>query len=561
MKLRNLFYLLLCLPLAFASCTPEEDKTPETPAIELTTEALEFEAKGGVGLISYTLNRVIEGASLEATCDAEWVSSISVGDNITFVVASNTTTEPRSTVVNVTYDTLAFEVAVSQQGKAASTTPVFELVGEQTLTFGQEEKMGKFSYKLENPIEGVNVEATTTANWISQVSVIADESEVRFIVAANTGAARTAKIKATYGIMEFEVTIEQAEYVAPDPVITFENGEVTVEAEGGAQSVAYTLENPVEGAELGATANVDWISEVAAQDGTLSFTVAQNDGELRNGKITLTYANITAELTVIQLVAGANPDLTYGVYPLDYLKAQARTANIWDITISETDVNLGSNVLSRITIQLANDNAMLIPDGTYSVENGGVLVNNSTNNSYSTYRSNTSTATAITNATFTIANDCENATSAISCSFQVGNQVLSFEYAGAVEGFVYEELSDEGITEWNSFYIYSQWSSNKCTYLKAQSVQGVNFDLYITNNVDPIAGGIGVGTYVVDTWQSAEDRFIEGGNNGSSKINGFYIQTGGTMTVEMDGDNYNITFDFVDANGTAWKGTYVGALN
>ncbi|MBR4046551.1 MAG: BACON domain-containing protein [Alistipes sp.] len=560
MKLRNLFYLLLCLPLAFASCTPEEDKTPETPAIELTTEALEFDAKGGVGLISYTLNRVIEGASLEATCEAEWVSSITVGDNITFVVASNTTTEPRSTVVNVTYDTLAFEVPVSQQGKAASTTPVFELVGEQTLTFGQEEKIGKFSYKLENPVAGVNVEATTTANWISQVSVIDEESEVRFIVAANTGAARTATIKATYGLIEFEVTIEQAEYVAPDPVITFEDSEVTVEAEGGVQSVAYTLENPVEGAELVATANVDWISEVAAQDGTLSFTVAQNDGELRNGKITLTYENITAELTVIQLVAGANPDLTYAIYPLDFLKAQARTANIWDITISETDVNLGSNVLSRITIQLANDNAMLIPDGTYSVENGGVLVNSSTDNSYSTYRT-TSAATDITNATFTIANDRENATSAISCSFQVGNQVLSFEYTGAVEGFVYEELSDEGITEWNSFRIYSQWGSNVYTYLQAQSVQGVNFDLYITNNVDPIAGGIGVGTYVVDTWKSTEDRFIEGGDTGSSKINGSYIQTGGTMTVEKDGDNYNITFDFVDANGTAWKGTYVGTLN
>lgn len=554
MKLRNLFYLLLCLPLAFASCTPEEDKTPETPAIELTTEALEFDAKGGVGLISYTLNRVIEGASLEATCEAEWVSSITVGDNITFVVASNTTTEPRSTVVNVTYDTLAFEVPVSQQGKAASTTPVFELVGEQTLTFGQEEKMGKFSYKLENPIAGVNVEATTTANWISQVSVIADESEVRFIVAANTGAARTAKIKATYGLIEFEVTIEQAEYVAPEPVITFEDGEVTVEAEGGVQSVAYTLENPVEGAELVATANVDWISEVAAQDGTLSFTVAQNDGELRNGKIILTYENITAELTVIQLVAGANPDLTYGVYPLDYLKAQARTANIWDITISETDVNLGSNVLSRITIQLANDNAMLIPDGTYSVENGGVLVNTSTNNSYSTYRT-TSAATDITNATFTIANDCENATSAISCSFQVGNQVLSFEYAGAVEGFVYEELSDEGITEWESFNIQSQWDD--CKYVVGKSsVATVEFFLYKLGGKksDPLAAA----TYTVGDWESTTSRdYCE---NGSSKINNITLSSG-EVVVEEDAAGYKLTFDVVDANGTEWKGTYVGAIN
>ena len=108
--------------------------------------------------------------------------------------------------------------------------------------------------------------------------------------------------------------------------------------------------------------------------------------------------------------------------------------------------------------------------------------------------------------------------------------------------------------------MYSQWSNNKCSCVKANSAEGVNINLYVTNNVDPIAQGLGEGTYVVDVWNSTADRFIEGGENGGSKINGVTIELGGTMTVEHVGDNYRITIDFVDTNGNEYKGTYEGAL-
>jgi hypothetical protein len=57
MKLKNLFYLLLAMPLAFAACneTPDVPPTPDPePSFTLTSDAtMEFEAQGGEGTITF----------------------------------------------------------------------------------------------------------------------------------------------------------------------------------------------------------------------------------------------------------------------------------------------------------------------------------------------------------------------------------------------------------------------------------------------------------------------------------------------------------------------------
>lgn len=120
MKLRNLFYLLLALPLFFAGCTEDEEvNKPVTKEVklELTSEAsLTFDAEGGNGEISYTLENIIEGVGLTATCEANWVSDITIGDKITFVVAANEG-EARDTKIVVGYSDKSFEVAIQQKAK------------------------------------------------------------------------------------------------------------------------------------------------------------------------------------------------------------------------------------------------------------------------------------------------------------------------------------------------------------------------------------------------------------------------------------------------------------
>ena len=123
--MKKLFYFLLCLPLAFAACQPEE------PGIEnkvynlsVTSESvLNFEAEGGQGVITYNLAEVTRTTlesqpQVEATCAAAWVTQLKVAENITFNVAANDG-DARETKVVITYGEQKFEVAVKQAAKAA----------------------------------------------------------------------------------------------------------------------------------------------------------------------------------------------------------------------------------------------------------------------------------------------------------------------------------------------------------------------------------------------------------------------------------------------------------
>lgn len=118
MKIKHLLFLLFALPLAFASCdsTNEIEPTPD-PVLTLTSEnSLKFTVDGGQGTINYTLENAVEGTELTATTTAAWITDITVGENITFAVAPNETTETRSDRILVEYGKASFNVFISQEG-------------------------------------------------------------------------------------------------------------------------------------------------------------------------------------------------------------------------------------------------------------------------------------------------------------------------------------------------------------------------------------------------------------------------------------------------------------
>ena len=118
MKLRNLFYLLLALPLAFASCSEEPSSTDGGDVmdftLELTSEAtMTFEALGGEGTITFTHN-IPNNLKPQAAGYANWISNVTVGDNtVTFTVAENEG-EARSTIMKVVAFHKSFEVTINQ---------------------------------------------------------------------------------------------------------------------------------------------------------------------------------------------------------------------------------------------------------------------------------------------------------------------------------------------------------------------------------------------------------------------------------------------------------------
>lgn len=570
MKLKNLLFALFALPLAFIACetTPEPEPQPKpepepevkTPVLTLTSnDVLDFEAEGGLGFIKYTLENAVEGVELKATCEADWVTDLVAGDNVVFKVVANEG-EARTTKVVVSYDTQSFEVTVNQVAKGSNTAaPAINITSQNPMTFNHQEQMGSITYTIDNPIEGVNLTASANASWISQVTVDATNGEVVFMVAANSGDAREAAVTLQYGMLEEKVTINQSEYVelAPEIVVV---SDLTVAFEGGAQSVEYSIENPKEGVELEATCDDEWISNIAVADDVITFDVAANEDIMRQATLVLTYGAVTAEVTIAQLPAGASEDMVYSTFGIIEFSAEPAAADWWDITMMEKDPSKG-NMYTRLSIKLAENNPRFITDGTYTVANGGILVNTYTNNDYSTYRYNVSGDTAdITDATIEVTNNIERESSTIKGTFTVGNQIISFQYRGKVDGFMYEEPSEDGITEWTTFTTRYGWDD---VYMLNATADGVTIQLYI-HELGASSSNHGtcpsVGEYIVDEWHKpTEHNYIE--KEGTfGYINGANLDSGKLVVEDAGNGNTTISFDIIDEFGTQWKGSYTGAL-
>ena len=558
--MKKFFYFLLALPLVFAACgnEPEPEPVVKDPVLNVTETTLDFVAEGAEGTIHYSVENAVEGTEVEATCAAEWVSDLTVAENITFVVEANEG-EARETSIVVAYGDLQKSVAVKQAAKGEEpkpTAPVLEAVTAE-VEYDWNTTMGEVEFKLENPIEGVNVEAKSGAMWISQVQV--KENKILFAMSENKGEAREGKITAQYGMLEpIEFTIKQGAYVAPDPVVTINEESVDLAYDATEGSFTYTVENPVEGVVAEATTDAEWISNLVAADGTVSFTTSVNEGFVREATITVTYGEASDSIVVKQGAADQNPDLDYYAYGIHTFEVKPRTASVWDIVMSELHPERGQ-MFTRITVQLAEDNTGLIPTGEYSTEDGSILVNSSTDNSLSTWRYNSSAAD-ITFCELYVENDLEAHTSYIEGMFQVGNEVYGFSYEGAVDGFMYEELGDEGVTNWTSFTCKYSWGD---CYTMNGAAEGFTFEFFIhevgvtsSNHADvPTAG-----TYPVLDWMySTSENYCEG-TNGGSKVNGIYLQSGGEVVIEEVAEGYKVTFNVVDKNGTAWKGSYTGTL-
>ena len=568
MKLRNLFFALLALPVAFVACEtvpgPEPEPQPEpkpeekTPVLTLTSnDVLDFKAEGGVGFIKYTLENAVEGVELEATCEADWVTDLVAGDNVVFKVVANEG-EARTTKVVVSYDTQSFEVTVNQAAKGGNTTaPAINITSQNPMTFNHQEHMGSITYTIDNPIEGVNLTASANASWISQVTVDATNGEVVFMVAANSGDAREAAVTLTYGMLEQKVTIQQSEWVELAPEIDVVS-ELTVAFEGGAQSIEYSIENPKEGVELEATCEDEWISNIVVAADAITFDVDANEDIMRQATLVLTYGTVTAEVTIIQLPADANEELVYSTFGIIEFSAEPAAADWWNIRMVEKDPSKG-DMYTRLSIKLAENNPRFITDGTYTVANGGILVNTYTNNDYSTYRYNVSGDTAdITDATIEVTNNIERESSTIKGTFTVGNQIISFQYRGKVDGFMYEEPSDEGITEWTKFTTRYGWDD---AYVLNATTSSVTIELRIHElGVSKSNHGTSPspGEYIVSE-ASSEHNWIEKVSS-FGFINGYNLESGKLVVEDAGNGNTTISFDIIDEFGTQWKGSYTGAL-
>lgn len=546
MKLKNLFYLLLALPMMFVACEeePQPAPTPEAPKLTLTSEESAFiNAEGGEGTITYTLENAVEGTELSATADVDWIS-VTTGETINYTVAANEDTALRTGVITVAYGSASFTVTIKQLGQSVPD-PKLTLTSSATMEFDGMGGNGQITYTLENPISSLEVKATANQTWISNLTV--NEGTIDFVVAQNIEEAREAIITVAYGALSFDVKVKQAKNT--NPMIVIESStEVNVPTAGEQdRTVRFSLMNADETISVAATADVDWITIKEIGEDAVTYDVAENTGSSRVGKITLTYGSSNAVVTVNQAGISAMPIAT--------ISAEAREDNsIWDINIIEVKDAFNNEYQSRISFKLAEGVSTRITDGTYSVANGSILVNTQNDNSNSIYRfNNGSVAEDIIDAEITITNNKEAETTTITGTFTVGSGTIAIEWTGRMEGFAYldpEDVGDEGETNWNKVYTWGTNGEYMTIHCHGSYISEIKLLLVKKGKM----GGLAAGVFPVGT-SDAVDACIAH----SSYVNNQDI-VAGMVTLEEHTDGWKLTFDVTDDQDNNYKGTYIGPL-
>ena len=257
--------LFIAIAIAAIACKPEEQIVPEV-TVHTDEATLVIPTEGGDVQIAFDAN-VEWTASLKEATAADWCtitpSSGAAGSTSLKVIAlENTTNDNRVVTVVITAQTAKKEVKVTQLQKDALV-----LSGEKTFDVAADGGQVKFAVN-----HNIAVEAKADADWLVQAATRAMQtSEFTFDVAANTGAARTAKITVTAGDLKEELTVNQAAWapvfeVAPaeDQWIAVEGGSVSITVDANVEYTVTTDEN-------------DWLT-VTNEGGVYTFTAAANEG-------------------------------------------------------------------------------------------------------------------------------------------------------------------------------------------------------------------------------------------------------------------------------------------
>lgn len=185
------------------------------------------------------------------------------------------------------------------------------LVTTNILYFDAEGGNGEIEYTISQPTEGVALEATTSNDWISNITV---DANITFTVEPNTEAEqRLGYINIAYGAEEYTVGVQQAGKSGSNSSVTIfvKERKVEIEAKGGAREIGYTLSGAEEGAIPEIKADAEWIEELSIDAEKLSFVVAKNSStEQRKATITLSLDGATAQTTITQKGASYEVMLT-----------------------------------------------------------------------------------------------------------------------------------------------------------------------------------------------------------------------------------------------------------
>ena len=150
-------------------------------------------------------------------------------------------------------------------------------------------------------------------------------------------------------------------------------------AEGGKGEIEYEIVNPIEGTEVEAEADVEWITVTVGEK--IAFVVEGNTTtEAREGKITATYGELSFDVKVKQAAkpndqpVDEEVNFTASVYEVQYYGTEYSAAYNYMVYLSDTGLNENGHykqngeyyMLDIYAADSAENNSYTLPNGKYT---------------------------------------------------------------------------------------------------------------------------------------------------------------------------------------------------
>lgn len=349
--------------LTLVGCKKDETEPTDSaskPKISVS-EPKVYTSEAATYTLYYEIENPREGVELELTSAEKWISDLGADRRkISFTLSQNDDIKTRRGNIKLSYEGAeSVTVEIAQSGIDQSVIIVND---PETVTY-----MGSsvtVDYSIENPQEGVKLQATSKVSWITGV-VVKDKS-ITFNVSKNKDkSVRSGKIELTYGNAEpTNVTVRQQAF--ENAVIKTSSSSLTVDAWGDNGKITYSITNPRPGAKVTARSGSSWIKNIVVGDGEVTFLASLNsNSSSRSGSIVLEYEDAEpVTVTVTQNALGstvtslgveesANCYIVTkpGVYKIPAVKgndksqkvAAASVEVLWE-TRSDADVKVGDIV-------------------------------------------------------------------------------------------------------------------------------------------------------------------------------------------------------------------------
>ena len=184
--MKKIIALVSCFAMLFVACENGGEDVKPTSKIQITSSSnISIGAEEYNGEITYSINTPVEGAKVEATTDAEWITITSCAESVTFTAQANNSSSSRIGKITITYDTDVIIVGVMQSGATGgSGEATLKVTSERIMSFTAVGGEGKILYTIENNVDQLMPDASTATTWISNINVEAEQ--ITFQVEKNT---------------------------------------------------------------------------------------------------------------------------------------------------------------------------------------------------------------------------------------------------------------------------------------------------------------------------------------------------------------------------------------